>query len=380
MSDHKIQNVRVHRIHIPAKAVHSHGSGDVSGVSSVILELTTDSGLTGWGEASPWPVFTGTSEGNAASLIDHIAPSLVNCDPVQVERHMLAAEKTVVGHPEAKAALETALLDITGQISGLSVAELVGGRMRDTIGMSFSVANPDFDADLDDIAAMWADGVRIFKFKTGFADHRFDLMRVEKLRGLYGDEIDIRIDYNQGLAAYDAVRTIRDFESFRPTFVEQPVKMHEREALAHITRTVDIPIMADESVFNPKDALLAAQNRIADIFSLKIMKAGGIRRALDVAAIARAAGIDVYGGCMFETGLAHAAGTHLMAAVPDLILGCEFYMATYYAEDDILTKPFPVKNGRVHVPSGSGLGVTVDTDKLAKYAVAEVQEVGDTQV
>ncbi len=372
MSDHKIQDLHVHRILIPAKAVHSHGSGDVAGIHSVIIEITTDTGLSGWGEASPWPVFTGTAEGNAAALHTYLRPHLIGQDPVQVELHLAMANKVLVGHPEAKAALEMALLDITGKISGLSVCELVGGKMRDDMGLSFSVANPDFDADLEDIAAMWEDGVRIFKFKTGFAEHSFDVMRTEKLRNLYGDEIDIRIDYNQGLAAYDAVRCIRDLEAFRPTFIEQPVKMHERDALAHITQVIDTPIMADESVFDPQTALHGAQNRIADIFSLKVMKSGGIRRALEVAAIARAAGIEVYGGCMFETGLAHAAGAHLMAAVPDLKLQCEFYMATYYAQEDILTAPFPVKQGRVYVPEGSGLGVDVDRDMLKKYAVAEV--------
>ncbi len=372
MSDHKIQDLHVHRILIPAKAVHSHGSGDVAGIHSVIVEITTDTGLSGWGEASPWPVFTGTAEGNAAALHTYLRPHLIGQDPVQVELHLAMANKVLVGHPEAKAALEMALLDITGKISGLSVCELVGGKMRDDMGLSFSVANPDFDADLEDIAAMWEDGVRIFKFKTGFAEHSFDVMRAEKLRNLYGDEIDIRIDYNQGLAAYDAVCCIRDLEAFRPTFIEQPVKMHERDALAHISHVIDTPIMADESVFDPQTALHGAQNRIADIFSLKVMKSGGIRRALEVAAIARAAGIEVYGGCMFETGLAHAAGAHLMAAVPDLKLQCEFYMATYYAQEDILTAPFPVKQGRVYVPEGPGLGVDVDRDMLKKYAVAEV--------
>jgi muconate cycloisomerase len=143
--------------------------------------------------------------------------------------------------------------------------------------------------------------------------------------------------------------------------------MHDRAALAEITRTVDVPIMADESVFDPKDALLGAHARIANIFALKIMKSGGIRRALEITAIARAAGIEVYGGCMFETGLAHAAGAHLMAAVPDLLLGCEFYMANYYVQEDILTTPFPVKNGRVIVPTGPGLGVSVDKNILAMY-------------
>lgn len=371
MSDHKIQDITVHQISIPAKAVHSHGSGDVADINAVVLQIETDTGITGWGEASPWPVFTGTAEGNAAALHVHMRPHLIGQDPVQVERLLNTVEKVVVGHSEAKAALEMALLDITGKISGLSVCELVGGRMRDSMGMSFSIANPDFDADLDDIAAMWEDGVRIFKFKTGFASHQFDVMRCEKLREIYGDKIDIRIDYNQGLPAYDAVRCIRDLEAFRPTFIEQPVKMHERDALAHITNVVDTPIMADESVFNAREAVYGAQNRIADVFSLKIMKSGGIRRCLEVAAIARAAGIEVYGGCMFETGLAHAAGAHLCAAVPDLVLQCEFYMATYYAQEDILTEPFPVRNGRVHVPTGPGLGVSVDTAMLKKYAKCE---------
>ncbi|MEM7504906.1 MAG: enolase C-terminal domain-like protein, partial [Pseudomonadota bacterium] len=372
MSDHRIERVRVHRIKIPTKAVHSHGSGDISAIHSVILELTTDSGITGWGEASPWPVFTGTAEANAAALDVYLRPVMMGCDPVQVERHLASADRLLTGHPEAKAAMEMALLDVAGRIAALSVSELVGGRMRDHIGLSFSVANPDFAQDLEDIAALWDDGVRLYKLKTGFADHRFDLMRLETLRKTYGDEIDLRVDYNQGLPAYDAVRQLRDVESFRPTFIEQPVKMHERAALAAITAALDAPVMADESVFDPRTALAGAHARIADIFSLKIMKSGGIRRALEVAAIARAAGIDVYGGCMFETGVAHLAGTHLMAAVPDLRLECEFYMATYYAEYDILAEPFPVEAGRINVPTTPGLGISVDREKLARAAVAPV--------
>ncbi len=76
---------------------------------------------------------------------------------------------------------------------------------------------------------------------------------------------------------------------------------------------------------------------------------------------------------MFETAIDHAAGTHLMAAIPDLHLGCEFYMATYYMQEDILTEPFPVRDGQVHVPTSPGLGVKIDTDKLAKYRTELLQ-------
>ena len=127
--------------------------------------------------------------------------------------------------------------------------------------------------------------------------------------------------------------------------------------------------MADESVFDAREALTAVRMRIANIFALKIMKSGGIRRAMEVAAIARASGIAVYGGCMFETGIAHAAGAHLMAAAPALELGCEFYMPTYYLREDILEEPFPVRDGKVHIPDGPGLGVEVDREKLARYTV-----------
>ncbi len=373
MSEHRIRTLDVHVLNIPAKAVHSHGSGDVSGINVALLELTTDTGLTGWGEASPWPVFTGTVEGAAAALHSHFAPIILGSDPVQIEPLMHRAETTLVGHPEAKAALECALLDLTGQITGLAIAELVGGISRTEMPLSFSVANPDFDADLDDIAQLWSDGVRLFKLKTGFNKHSFDLMRLEKLRNLFGDDIGLRIDYNQGLPAHDAIRQIRDLESFRPDFVEQPVKRHERAALAAITQAVDVPIMADESVFGPVDALEGVGLKLANIFSLKTMKSGGIRRCLEVAAIARAAGIGVYGGCMFETSIAHAAGAHLMAALPELRLGCEFYMSTFYASVDIAETPFPVSNGKVHLPKGAGLGITPDRQALVHHRTGHLQ-------
>lgn len=362
--------MRVHCVAIPARAVHSHGSGDVSGINVALCELVTDTGLVGWGEASPWPVFTGTMEGNAAALHVYLRPIVIERDPVQVEAIIADANRVLVGHPEAKAALECALLDLTGQIAGLPIAELVGGRHRDAIPLSFSVANPDFDSDLEDIGRIWEDGVRILKLKTGFAGHAFDLMRLEKLRAIYGDELRLRIDYNQGLAAYDAIRHIRDLEAFEPDLVEQPVKMSEREAMAAITRSVDVPIMADESVLGVGDALRGTSSRIADIFSLKIAKSGGIRRCLEVAAIARCAGIEIYGGCMFETSIAHMAGAHLMAAVPDLTLGCEFYMSTYYAEADIAEVPFPVRDGYVAVPNKPGLGTSPDPELLARYRTA----------
>ena len=370
ITDQKIKEIKVHVINIPAKAVHSHGSGDVANINSVIVQITTDSGLTGWGEAAPWPVFTGTVEANAAALHNYIKPKIIGKNPLNVEAHLTMADNILVHCSEAKAALEVALLDIVGQTTKLPIVELFGGRHCNSIPLSFSVANQNFETDLEDISRLYNEGIRLFKLKTGFNEHSFDLMRLEKLRKIYEDKISLRVDYNQGLKAYNAIRVLKDIESFKPDFIEQPVKKNEIEALAEITRIIDTPIMADESVFNPREAFIAAKMRVADIFSLKIMKSGGIRRAIEVASIARAAGISVYGGCMFETGIASTAGAHLMAAIPDLTLGCEFYMPTYYLQEDILNKPFQVHEGQVIIPTKPGLGVEVNLDVLSKYRVS----------
>ena len=367
MGAHRINSFNVHTLRIPARVVHSHGCGDVNCINSVLLELRTDSGFTGWGEGSPWPAFSGTAESVASALDVYLRPHVTGADPVQAGLIMRQASQILAGHSEAKAALECALLDLTGRISGLSVSELIGGRCREAIPLSVSVANRDFAADLDRCQELWSDGIRIFKVKTGFAEHRFDIMRLERLRDLFGDKVSLRADYNQGLPAYDAVRRIRDLESFGLDFVEQPVRRSERDALRNITRRVDVPVMADESVSDSVDALGAASGRIADLFSLKINKSGGIREALNVAVIARSAGIGVYGGCMFETSIGHAAGAHLMAAVPELTLGCEFYMSTYYAEEDIAAEPFPVRGGHVHVPVSPGLGAEPDPGRLRRF-------------
>jgi len=367
---HKLVSGRIHFVELPVTETHSHGSGDISSIKSVILELKTDTGLTGWGEASPWAVFTGTREGNASALCDYILPATIGRNAFDVEAILKQADRIVVQHPEAKAALETALLDIMGKALGVRVCDLLGGAHRDRVPMSFSVANPDFDEDFAKVERMTEEGVWIFKLKTGFNSHAFDLMRLERLRETYQDKLDLRIDYNQGMSAHEALPRLRDMENFRLSFIEQPVPRDNLEVMAHLTHALSTPIMADESVFNPREALLAAQNRIADIFSLKIMKSGGMRRALSVAAIARAAGIGVYGGCMFETGIAHAAGAHLMAALPEVDLGCEFYMSTYYLREDILLQAFPARDGFVHIPQEPGLGIDVDLDKLEKYTTS----------
>ena len=118
-----------------------------------------------------------------------------------------------------------------------------------------------------------------------------------------------------------------------------------------------------------RDVREVAAGRMADLVSIKIMKHGGMLAGRKVSAICEAAGIACYGGDMFETGIAHLAGTHVIAATPNISLGCEFYQAKYFLERDLLAEPFPIENGRVIVPQTPGLGVRVDEERVRHYAV-----------
>jgi len=374
MSELRIIGVSVDVVRWPLKMKRRHGVGDIEeSMPGAIVKISTNAGIVGWGEASPWSVFTGTAEANAAGIHHYLRPLLVGADPLRISALMHQIEKTLVGHTEGKAAVEMALFDIAGKHLRVPVAQLLGGSFRSDVPLSVSIANPDFEEDLAFAKWLAGSGINIFKVKTGFSTHKDDLRRLERLRSDLPATVDLRVDYNQGLDPWDAIRHLRDVEAFHPTFIEQPVKRDQRVAMAAITRAIDTPIMADESVFSPADAVEMVRGNIADLVSIKIMKSGGIARGREIASIAEAAGIAAYGGTMFEGGLAIAAGLHMVAATPNISLGAEFYTSTWVMGIDILKTPIVIENGATRVPTGHGLGVEVDEGRVREISVAHFE-------
>lgn len=366
----KITGMDVWHLALPVTSRRDHGSGTVAGdVEVVIVRLTSESGMRGYGEASPWAVFTGTAENAFSALDRYMRPVVEGAIVDDIPAIMEAARKQVVNASEALAALETALLDLMGQIRGVPVWALLGGKCRDEIPLSVSLANPNFDDDIALCERLRNDQVGLVKIKTGIKDHAFDVMRVERLRSDF-PELDIRIDYNQGLHPTGALAKLNDMDQFQVTFIEQPVAREHYAAMAEFKRALVTPLLADESVFSPNDMLRAVREEICDCVSVKIMKSGGLMTGKVISEMAAAAGMAAYGGDMFETGIAHLAGTHMIAASPHISLGCEFYQATYYLEEDLLSEPFPVRGGKVQVPSGPGLGIEIDEERLIRHAKA----------
>ncbi len=359
---------------LPVNARRDHGIGSVLGtIDIVIIRLTSESGVKGFGEASPWPVFNGSAEATLSAFNRYFKPHVLNKSVAERASIMRLAEKSVVHCFDAKAALETALLDLSGKLTSLPVYELLGGRVRETIPLSVSIANPDFDQDKALADRIHSDGVRLIKLKTGFKSHAFDLQRIEYFQKHF-PETAIRIDYNQGLEPVDALRTVKDIDAMNVSFIEQPVAAKHWQCMRRLRDATTAPLLADESVFTPDDMVKAAEAGICDAVSVKIMKCGGLTRGREIASVAEAAGIAAYGGDMFESGLAHMAGAQLIAACQNISLGCEFYQAKYYLNEDILAQPFPCENGLVSVPDKPGLGIEINEDAIVSYSINSISQ------
>lgn len=365
----RIARVDLRLIESPIRSARSHGSGHVKmAVRRVVVAVHTADGLEGWGEAAPWAPFGNTAETALAALRHVLVPVLAGTDPAAITARMQDCAAALAGHADAKAAIDMALWDIAGKRLGVPVHALLGGRVRDTIPLSFSIADPDFAADLDRARQMFAGGHRILKIKTGYLDHAEDLRRLEALRAALPG-LDLRVDYNQGLAPYDAIRKLRDVEAFAPTFIEQPVPRGQEAALAAIARALDAPVLADESVTSPDEMLRAAREGFADAVSIKLMKCGGLGPARAIDAIAAAAGVPSYGGTLWEGGIALAAAAHLLATLPNCTLGCEFYMPSYALVQDICADVLRASAGVIQVPGGPGLGVVIDKAALEAQTI-----------
>lgn len=354
-----IERLSVWLVESPIAMTRLQGVGHVKDTVKRVLVRLDAGGLTGWGEAAPWEVFTGTAEAAFAALDRYLRPAVIGHPANHVRALLRRLDKVMVGHAEAKFAIETACFDLLGQASGLSIAELLGGRVRDTIPLSFSIADPDFAADLDRMRAMLPAGHRLFKVKTGVLGHAEDLRRLGAIRDTFGDAVDLRIDYNQALTPLEAMRILRDVDTFRPTFIEQPVPRPHLDTMAALAAAFDTPLLADESCFDATDLMRVVAMRAADAISVKLMKCGGMLAGQALMGIADTAGLAGYAGTLYEGGIALAAGTQFVAAMPGISLGCEFYMPHHVLLEDVLEARIPHRDGMVVVPQAPGLGIRV---------------------
>lgn len=354
----------------PERAVQG-GRGAHTVSPFVLLRLHTDEGLVGLGEVSCTPIWSGEDHVTAIHCINtYLAPLLIGADPTEVERLSTQMHRVLAGSVFTKAGIEMALWDLVGKIAGLPLYRIFGGPVREFVPTKFSVSGREA-AQAAAIAA-WAveQGFRTMKVKVGI-EPEADIARVRAVRQAIGPDVRLGVDANGGWTPRVAIQTIRRLHAYNIYFAEQPVAPLDVNWLADVRRQVEVPIMADESLYTLQDAMALARAGAADVFSIYIGKGGGIGPARKVAALAEAAGLTCTVGSNLELGVASAAMIHLAMSSPGIdaeTFPCDI-LGPFFYESDILAEPLPISAGAARPLERPGLGVELDEALVNRYRV-----------
>ncbi len=352
----------------------------------VLIRVTTDAGLVGYGEATPLASWGGEFGRHGGETLDTVCsmvekvlrPHLLGLDPRSVSAIVALMDALAIGHSYAKGAVEMALHDLVGKALGVPLYQVFGGAVRPGVRVAHMVGLMDMGAAIAEAEAACADGLTALQVKGG-QDAERDIALMIELRRRLPEGTWLRLDANQGYGQVkSALDVCRGLQGARIDYVEQPVA--GLRSLAAVTGESQVKIIADESCWSPADALDLVAARGADAISIYLAKAGGFQRAREVAGIAEAAGLpcDVNGS--IESAIGNAANVAFALSARAVSLPAVIPVSApagmhpckvggHYFEDDVITRPFPFRDGMLLPLDAPGLGIEVDEAKLRAFAL-----------
>jgi len=369
--DLAIQAIRTTIVDVPTVRRHKLSQTSVTAQSYVIVELRLANGAVGIGEAATLggPRWSEESvEAIKANIDTYLAPALQGISADRFEVAGAAMDAAAKRNNAAKAAIETAMFDAVGRTLGVPAALLLGGVVRDRVPVLWTLASGDPGQEIEEAEKKLAARLHnTFKIKIGAMTPQDDLARLRRLAGALEGRASLIVDANQAWDETTAVRCLPVLAELGIKLVEQPLPAWDIAGMARVRARSAVPLMADECVFSPQEMLIVAAAGAADVISLKLVKHGGMLNLRKVAAVAEAAGIGLYGGCLLESSVGAAAHLQAFAGLRELAWGCEHF-GPQILTDDLVTEPLHFADFHIHLPSGPGIGVTLDQDKLRRYA------------
>lgn len=356
----RIEEIEIRHLELPL--VHpfetSFGREDVR---QTIVVAVRSQGLTGWGEAAtsagPWYEYE-TVETCWHVLSDFLGP-LVKGQEVSTPEDAARLMAPVRGHNLAKMGLEAAVWDLLGQAGGRSLADMLGGsRERVPVGVSIGVQG-SVSALLDRIAGFWAQGYSRVKIKIRPG---WDVDVVARVRDRFPD-VPLMVDANSAYTLADA-QHLAGLDRFDLTMIEQPLAHDDLVDHAELQRRLYTPVCLDESVPSLAAARAALALGSGRIVNIKPGRVGGLTVARAIHDLCRAQGVPVWCGGMLETGIGRAHNVAL-ASLPGFLLPGDISASARYFHQDVVEPAFVVDDdGTMHVPTGPGIGVAVQLDRL----------------
>jgi L-alanine-DL-glutamate epimerase-like enolase superfamily enzyme len=335
---------------------------------NVLVRVTTDNGLVGWGEASSSPTMTGETVESMVAAVHYLTPYFIGRDPADFADNLALMDFRLYGNASAKTVLEMAFYDLAGKVAQKPVAELLGTVHRKRLPVLWMFASGKLEQELAEGKEKLDEGFKSFKIKVGSLPVAEDVERAREVRKLVNGGVQLSSDTNQGWTLDQAIEYV---EAVGDTldFIEQPIMGHNLDGMAEVQRHASAPIGADEGLHSVADIRRHKEMGAAQGGSLKMIKLGGVTRAYEAACLCDEIGMNVnMAGKIAESSISSAAVLHISAAAPQLNWGLS--ITTHYAGADLVRNPITFDGGNAILPDGAGLGVEVDEDMVQKFAVS----------
>ena len=362
----KITDVDAYYYDLPLLEPFKISIAEMKDALNVLVRLHTNQGIVGWGEAAPFPALSGDTQATSIAAAKDMAELVKGQDALNYVKIINAINSFIPHNTCIKAAFDMALFDILGKVADLPLYKLLGGAKNSfETDLTISLHTPEETA-IRGLEAV-KKGFKTIKAKVGVSMES-DVARIKALREAVGPEISIRIDANQGWSVPEAIKTLDRLTEYDIQLIEQPVSASDLAGLKQVRNSVKIPVMADEALFSPADALQIIKSEAADYLNIKLMKAGGILPSLKIAHLGEAAGLRCMVGCMNESNLSISAGAHLHASQSNIVFAD--LDTSFFLKVDPVIGGITINNGMVTLPEQAGIGAEVDPIWLKKLKKA----------
>jgi L-Ala-D/L-Glu epimerase len=367
----RIKNIHWYPYRIPLRSRFTTAHGALSRREGAIIEVITEDGLFGIGESAPLPEFAGDDLRTVLAPLPALSTQLHEKTLAEALALLYACSAelpatTVCG-------LEGALLDAMGKQSGRSIPRMVAQSTypgREGIPVNAVIGALPLDATITRAQELITAGFQCIKLKVG-SDPDQDVARIAAMRRALGPSSHLRLDANEAWTFDLAVTILSQLVEYDLQYVEQPLPAGDLEGMRKLRRAVPIPIAADESVSNLRSTRHVLAHAAADILILKPQLIGGLRAAQQVIREAAGHGVRCVITSTIEAGIGVAGAAHLAVATPEVTLECGLATLSLL-EDDLLLAGLAIQNGVLAVPTGPGLGVSLDRAALARYKIDAV--------
>ncbi|GGB62490.1 dipeptide epimerase [Virgibacillus dakarensis] len=362
----KITEVEIYAIQLPLNEpfVISYATFDT--MPSIIVKVTTDTGMVGYGEGVADEHVTGESWASTFHVLAAtLAPAILGEDPVNLERIHDIMNRAIYAVPTAKAAIDIACYDVVGKALGVPVYALLGGRYHDRFPVTHVLSIDEPEKMAAEAARRVGEGYRSFKMKVG-TNVTEDVKRIKAVQERVSEDVAIRVDVNQGWKSSAAtLQALKKLRLVSLDWIEQPVTADDIDALAEVKSKSSLPVMIDEGMRGIREMREVIAKRAADKVNIKLMKCGGIYPATKLAHMAEMAGIDCQIGSMVESSVGSAAGFHV-AFSKKIIRSVELTGPLKFAKDiGSLHYDIPF----IQLTEQPGLGVNVNKKILNELTV-----------